>query len=70
MTPTIGLRYVANFVDYSDLDDPSYDAHTGQVFTITKFCPANDAGDRDIWTVEADDGWVGHAFEEELTPAT
>lgn len=52
---------------------PEYSAHRGQTVTVTRPLSADEAqppipeeGITQMYEIQADDGWVGHAWEEEL----
>lgn len=52
---------------------PEYTSHAGQMVTVLDQLSASEA-DRDddnlerMFHIQADDGWIGHAFESELEP--
>lgn len=75
----VGQRYRFEYpVEFTSLD--AYSKHRGQTVTVLRPCTANEAdvlwdnwrdqGDEIVdrmFKVQADDGWIGDAWESELT---
>ena len=48
---------------------PDYTAHAGHIVVTTRELTADDEVDvseQPMWEIKASDGWVGHAFDDEL----
>lgn len=45
---------------------PDYSAHAGDIVTVKRMLNG-DESDFEMYEVQADDGWIGHADECELT---
>lgn len=72
-TPTFQPGDKAKFV-YPLVVEPElsgYSAHSGQIVEIQAEAsyPENAYVSQRIYQIKAEDGWIGNAFEDELTPA-
>lgn len=60
-------RYTFRYTDYGYPDNyPDYTAHSGQQVTLLEKVP----GDNQLYTILADDDWIGSAHEMELRRVT
>lgn len=49
---------------------PEYTAHAGQIVSVVRMLTEEEADIEvgPMWEIRADDGWTGHAFDDELQP--
>lgn len=67
--PTIqkGTHRVFTYPSYGTPDGyPQYTAHSGQIVTVLRRLSESES-DHEMYEIEADDGWRGHAHRDELT---
>lgn len=65
-TKEIGGKYRFTYPNYGTPDSyPEYTAHSGQVVTVIRKLTPKES-DNIMYEVQAEDGWKGHIFSDEL----
>jgi hypothetical protein len=70
MTKLIGTKQRFTYPDFGTPDEhPDYTAHSGQMVSVIRRLTDTECDPESgpMYEIRAEDGWIGHAHESELT---